>query len=115
MNGPDPGADLIGALRYLIGAVDDLRRDVSQLRDASGIPRTYSVLDLSRRWGISTAALYQDPVKLPNFGRSDVGNGKKRWFHETVEAWEKRPEIERREQWERLTVKERYEFHRVAS
>lgn len=100
---PDPRADYLGAMEWLINQTQRNAEDLKAIKDAISAKKTLGISDLSKRWGISASSLYADPVRQPNYGRADVGS--KRWLIETVEAWEKRSEEERRDAWERMTSK----------
>jgi hypothetical protein len=68
--------------------------------------RLYSVKDLANRFKISTAALYTNPWRLPNFGNPDV-TGPNRWWRRTCDAWYSEPEADRKRRWEAMGSTER--------
>jgi len=107
---PDPRIDFLAAIEWIIEQTARNAEDLKTLKDAIGVKTVYGIPDLARRWGLSTSALYADPVKLPNFGRADVGTGRKLWRRETVEAWESLSEEEHRDVWERLSGAEKEKY-----
>lgn len=107
---PDPRVDFLNAIDYLVKQTARNAEDIRRLQDAIGVRRVFGIPDLAKRWGISESAIRADVVRQPNYGLPDVGVGIKKWFVETVEAWEVRPEEERRDFWERMSEVERRRF-----
>lgn len=101
---------MIGIDVYFEAFSARLERMESRLEEiaaAVGIKDTVDINDLARRIGCGKSTLYNAPWKLPNFGRSDFGDGVKRWLRATADAWYADPEDEHRMAWEAMAPDER--------
>lgn len=98
---PDPAQDLIGALRYVMDALDDIRRE----RDERRIGPTAAAKTL----GYCESYFRGKPWRVPNFGLQGLMHGLSAW-----ETWNARPEIERRAEWDAMDMKTRRKAQGVA-
>ena len=72
------------AIRAEIAEVREMLADLLALMPVSEM---MSVPDIAHRRGASQKWLRLEPWRLPNFGKSDEGDGLRRWRRETVRAW----------------------------
>jgi hypothetical protein len=107
---PDVHSDYLGAVAWLIEQTARNAEALKDLKNAIGVKDSFGVSDLARRWNVSESSLRSDPVRLPNYGRSDIGQGKKLWRRETVEAWEELSEEEHRDIWDRMSFVEKQKY-----
>lgn len=62
------------------------------------LPKTISVADIAQMEGVSVTSLTErKPWLLPNFGKSDFSDKKRRWKFETYAAWSEIPEAQRKQ------------------
>lgn len=106
---PDPHVDFLG---WAAAIGEELARQ-GRIQDAiissMRVRESFTIDDLARRYHCHRSTLCGGsmPWRLPNYGRPDFGESPKRWWIETVEAWEQVPEIEHREAWEAMSPAER--------
>lgn len=98
---PDPAHDLVGALRYVMDALDELRRE----RDERRIGPTAA----ARALGYCESAFRGKPWRVPFFGLHGLMHGLTTW-----EAWNARPEVERRAEWDAMDIETRRKAQGVA-
>lgn len=119
---------MISAKDNLCDAIDAMGRIIEGLQDRFdrlerniGIREKFTLDDLCRRYSgnpdkpLSRDTLTRAPWRLPNYGRSDFGEGRKYWFRETVEAWEAYGFERHREDWERMSAAEKRKALGVAA
>jgi hypothetical protein len=98
---PNPLKDLAWIKKALLTVIDQQKRIIDM-----EMGRLFSVKDLADRFKISTATLYTNPWRLPNFGNPDV-TAPNRWWGRTCDAWYSEPEADRRRRWEEMGSEER--------
>ena len=101
-------SDMALAIKHMAERLDQLAEN--QVRLIQYIEsRTWTVEEIAKWQGCSSAALYASPWRLPRYGVADFGASPKKWMDITVRAWYSRPEIERKKEWEGMTAAERRE------
>lgn len=98
---------LDAVLEDIIARLERMEGRQLEIAAAVGIKETVDINDIARRIGCGKSTLYNCPWKLPNFGRSDFGDGVKRWRKATADAWYAFPEDQRRRDWESMSADER--------
>ena len=76
--------------------------------------KTLDIKELAQRYGVHINTLYNNPWRMPNYGRSDFEFGKTRWRLSTVMEWEKKSAKQHEADWANMTVKERKKAQGVA-
>jgi hypothetical protein len=79
------------------------------------VPDFVDTLYISKRLNISRTKLYQCPWLLPDYGKCQNLNKKKRqWKFSHWQKWNERSELERREEWLSLPVSAKEELMHVS-
>jgi len=97
---PDPATDLVGALRYVMDGLDDLKRDRAA--------RKHNASEAARELGYNARYFHGRPWRIPSFGLHGLMHPLSVW-----KAWDERPEAERRAEWDAMPVAERTKARRA--
>ena len=96
------------SLKYLVDSISEIRKEIADMNSQINF-KTYTLKDIAIMLNCHEQSLRNKPWKMPNFGKADIGNQPRRWFHKTVYDWYLIPENERQSQWETMTSRERCE------
>jgi uncharacterized alpha-E superfamily protein len=113
MSGLFPQTEEAPELPSINAQLDYLVKEVWRIRQAQAEERaareflSYTVADLARLQGCSASLLRNNPWKMPNYGRSDIGRSPAKWLYRTCSDWYSVPEDERRRKWEMMGSRER--------
>lgn len=94
---PDPAANLIESLRWIMDGIDEIRHERAE--------RRISATEAAKLLGHSESYIRGHPWRIPDFGRAGTLHSFASW-----KAWMSIPEAQRRSDWDAIPVKERREI-----
>ena len=100
-------------VKYLIELAEGMKKDLVDLKARVDL-RTYTLKEIADGLGCSVSTIRHKPWRMPNYGKSDVGQHPSRWFYNTIENWYAVPEDERRFKWESMSALEKRNFLKIS-
>ncbi|MCX7024590.1 MAG: hypothetical protein NT080_08210 [Spirochaetes bacterium] len=101
MTHPDARSDLAGALNWLMDRSEALGQGMAN--------RRISATAAATAFGYSASYFRAAPWRIPDFGKNGTLHSRATW-----ESWLSRPELERRAEWDSMTIPQRRKAPGVA-
>jgi len=99
----------INLFNYLVNMLEDMKKDIADLKTRMEL-HAYTLKELATGLGYSVQTMRNNPWRMPNYGKPDVGAHPGKWFYNTIVEWYAVPEDERRFKWESMSSLERRRF-----
>lgn len=98
---PDPACDLVGSLRWIMDHVEALEQEKAERRVGAS--------EAARQLGYGDSYFRGRPWRVPGFGLQGTMHSVAVW-----KAWIARPEVDRRAEWDAMSLKDRRRAQGVA-
>ena len=99
-------------VKYIIEMMEGMKKEILDIRARIEL-QTYTIKDIAKLLGCSVSNVRNNPWKLPNFGKPDVGKHPCRWFYDTIRNWYTVSEDEHRLQWESMSALEKRNYLKI--